>query len=119
MSTRELSLLQITRKFPDSESAEQSFIKRLWKNGVGSFRALLGRSYHGTHHWMSAKHLAPYVNEFATRSILRGDNTINFMEHIAREMSGKSVTYKELIHEYVTVCGKKIAGIDDTLENVA
>ena len=66
-------------------------------NGIESFWALLRRSYHGTHHWMSAKHLASYVNEFATRSNLRGDNTKTFMEHIAREMSGKRLPYKELI----------------------
>ena len=66
-------------------------------NGIESFWALLRRSYHGTHHWMSAKHLASYVNEFATRSNLRRDNTKTFMEHIVREMSGKRLPYKELI----------------------
>ena len=66
-------------------------------NGIESFWALLRRSYHGTHHWMSAKHLESYVNEFATRSNLRGDNTVNFMEHIAREMSGKRLTWKQLL----------------------
>ena len=34
MSKRKLSLLQITRKFPDNESAEQWFIKHRWKYGV-------------------------------------------------------------------------------------
>ena len=66
-------------------------------NGIESFWALLRRSYHGTHHWMSAKHLEAYVNEFATRSNLRGDNTKTFMEHIAREMSGKRLTWKQLL----------------------
>ena len=65
-------------------------------NGIESFWALLRRSYHGTHHWLSGKHLAAYVNEFATRSNLRGQNTINFMEHIVGEMFGKRLSYKQL-----------------------
>ena len=71
--------------------------KQAHTNGIESFWALLRRFYHGTHHWMSAKHLESYVNVFATRSNLWGDNTVNFMEHIAREMSGKQLYYKELI----------------------
>ena len=66
-------------------------------NSIESFRALLRRSYHETYHRMSAKQLDAYVNEFATRSNLRGDNTVNFMEHIAREMSGKRLTWKQLL----------------------
>ncbi len=38
-----------------------------------------------------------YVNEFATRSNLRGKNTMNFMGHIVREMSGKRLSWKELV----------------------
>ena len=34
MNTTKLSLLQITRKFPDNESAEKWFIKQRWKDGV-------------------------------------------------------------------------------------
>ena len=78
-------------------SAGEWVRKQAHTNGIESFWALLRRSYHGTHHWLSAKHLACYINEFATRSNLRGDVTINFMEHIAREMFGKRLTYKQLI----------------------
>ena len=66
-------------------------------NGIESFWALLRRSYHGTHHWMSAKRLESYVNEFAIRSNIRGYGTANAMEMIAKDMVGKSITYKQLI----------------------
>ncbi len=78
-------------------SAGEWVKKQAHTNGIESFWALLRRSYHGTHHWLSAKHLASYVNEFATRSNLRGENTMNFMGHIVREMSGKRLSWKELV----------------------
>ena len=34
MKSSKLSIIQITRKFPDNKSAEQWFIKERWKNGV-------------------------------------------------------------------------------------
>lgn len=36
-------------------------------NGVESFWALFKRQYHGTHHWISPKHMDAYVGEMAYR----------------------------------------------------
>lgn len=58
-------------------------------NGIESFWALLKRGYHGTHHWMSHKHLSRYVNEFASRSAIRDIDTIRGMTVIASGMFGK------------------------------
>ena len=34
-------------------------------NGIESFWALIKRTYHGTHHWYSHKHMQRYVSECA------------------------------------------------------
>ena len=52
-------------------------------NGVESFWAGLKRGYHGTHHHMSAKHLARYVAEFAGRHNARPLDTIEMMRRTA------------------------------------
>ncbi len=56
-------------------SAGEWVKKQAHTNGFESFWALFRRYHHGTHHWLSAKHLATYVNEFASRSNLRGGGT--------------------------------------------
>ncbi len=40
-------------------------------NSVESFCPLLTRSMHSTHHHLSSKHLARYVNEFAEKHNIR------------------------------------------------
>ena len=68
-------------------------------NGIESFWALLKRGYHGTHHFMSYKHLGRYVTEFAERSGIRDIDTLQGMTHIAEGMFGRTLPYKELIKE--------------------
>ena len=67
-------------------------------NGIESFWALLKRGYHGTYHHMSEKHLGRYVTEFSGRHNDRNLDTIDQMAHVAREMVGKRLTYKDLIN---------------------
>lgn len=62
-------------------------------NGVESFWASLKRGYHGTHHWMSAKHLDRYVAEFCGRHNRRPLDTEDMMAASVRGMVGRQLTY--------------------------
>ena len=66
-------------------------------NGMESFWSLLKRGYHGTYHYMSAKHLDRYVTEFSGRHNDRERDTIDQMASIAQGMVGKRLRYRELI----------------------
>lgn len=65
-------------------------------NGIESFRALLKRGCHGTHHHMSHKHLFRYVNEFSSRYGLRETDTLEAMSQTVARMVGRSVTYRQI-----------------------
>ena len=65
-------------------------------NGVESFWSMLKRGYAGTFHKMSAKHLDRYVNEFAGRHNIRGANTEEQMAHMAKQMVGRRLKYRDL-----------------------
>ncbi len=66
-------------------------------NGLESFWSLLKRSYHGTYHKMSPKHLPRYVREFEGRHNRRSLDTIDQMKAMARGMLGKRLRYRDLI----------------------
>lgn len=66
-------------------------------NGIESFWALLKRSYHGTYHKISAKHLQRYVDEFSGRNNLRESDTSEQMAVVAQRMIGKRLPYQALI----------------------
>ena len=66
-------------------------------NGIESFWAMLKRGYIGIYHWMSAKHLHRYVNEFSGRHNIRPLDTLGQMAAMVRGMDGKRLTYAALI----------------------
>ena len=65
-------------------------------NGIESFWALLKRSYTGTFHKISPKHLDRYVAEFAGRHNARPLDTITQMQAMVRGMVGKRLRWKDL-----------------------
>ncbi len=65
--------------------------------GIESFWAMLKRGYQGTFHHFSEKHLDRYVSEFAGRHNIREKDTADQMGHLAKEMVGKRLRYRDLI----------------------
>lgn len=66
-------------------------------NGIDSFWSLLKRSYRGTYHQMSVKHLGRYVADFRGRHNIRDMWTEEQMRFLARMMAGATLSMKELI----------------------
>lgn len=67
-------------------------------NGIESFWSLLKRGYIGIYHYMSAKHLHRYVNEFSFRHNTAKAGTMSFIDMTISRAVGKRLTYKGLIN---------------------
>lgn len=61
-----------------------------------SFWSMIKRSYTGTFHKISPKHLERYILEFASRHNLRENGTIDIMGAVFDGGIGKRLRYKEL-----------------------
>ena len=70
----------------------------LHTNGIESFWALLKRGHYGVYHYMSAKHLHRYVDEFAFRHNTSQAGTLQFIGMTITRMAQKRLTYKDLIN---------------------
>ena len=66
-------------------------------NGIESIWAVLCRSYYGTYHWMSPKHLHRYCDELSGRLNNRLHDTIDRLTVLFRAMEGKRLRYRDLI----------------------
>ncbi len=66
-------------------------------NGIESFWSMLKRGYNGTFHHFSEKHTDRYVTEFVGRHNVRNADTIDIMNSIVRDMTGKRLRYADLI----------------------
>ncbi len=66
-------------------------------NGLESFWAIVKRSYHGTFHQLSRKHLGRYLAEFGWRYNTRSAQVIEQMAWVARGMEGKRLRYRDLV----------------------
>ncbi len=72
---------------------------RIHTNGIESFWAIFKRAHKGTFHKMSPKHLQRYVVEFVGRHNQRPFDTIKQMGKVVDGMTGKRLTYRNLIRE--------------------
>ena len=66
-------------------------------NGIESFWSMLKRAHKGVYHKISPKHLQRYVNEFSGRHGVRDRDTVDQMAALASGMTGKRITYRDLV----------------------
>lgn len=66
-------------------------------NGIESMWALLKRTYMGTHHWVSPKHLHRYLAELAGRHNMTHLAAMGRVAALVRGMEGKRLQYAELV----------------------
>ena len=65
-------------------------------NALQSFWSMLRRSYRGTFHYISPKHLQRYIDEFSARLNQRDFDTIDMMGMLAAGIAGKRLRWNDL-----------------------
>ena len=78
-------------------SAGTYVIEDIHTNGIEGFWSMIKRGYHGTYHHWSDKHCGRYVDEFTGRHNARGQDTVDQMAGIVRQMQGKRLRWRELV----------------------
>lgn len=68
-------------------------------NGIESFWSMLKRSYTGTYHKISPKHLKRYVKQFAGKHNMREMDTKDQMELVVGMLIGKRLMYNKLTRD--------------------
>ena len=66
-------------------------------NGIESFWAMFDRSYHGTFHKISPKHLQRYVSEFAGKHNIRDLGTLAQMRDTVARLVGRNLLRRDLV----------------------
>ena len=66
-------------------------------NGIESYWSLFKRSYYGTYHKMSPKHLDQYVQEFAGQHNMREVDAFDIMISLVSSMDFKHLKFDDLI----------------------
>ena len=66
-------------------------------NGIESFWSMLKRAHKGVYHKINAKHLQRYINEFSGRHGARELDTLEQIGYVAKAMTGKRLSYRNLI----------------------
>ncbi|MYH38553.1 MAG: IS1595 family transposase [Rhodospirillaceae bacterium] len=66
-------------------------------NGIESFWSMFERSYHGTFHKISPKHLQRYVSEFAGKHNIRDSGTLAQMRDTVARLVGRRLLHRDLI----------------------
>lgn len=84
--------------FTVNHSVGEYVRKQAHTNGIESFWALLKRGHYGIYHYMSAKHLHRYINEFANRHNTAQLGTMQFIDATFSNMANRRLTYKRLIN---------------------
>lgn len=91
---------KIYHALPNHESVRHSvgeYVRgQAHTNGVESFWSMLKRSYTGTFHKMSPKHLERYVREFSGRHNVRNLDTLDQMRLLVMAVVGRRLMYRDL-----------------------
>ncbi|MXW29314.1 MAG: IS1595 family transposase, partial [Chloroflexi bacterium] len=70
---------------------------RVSTNGIEAFWSILKRSYKGTYHTLSRKHLNRYLAEFSSRHNDRALDAVDRIGKIIKAMEGKRLRYQDLV----------------------
>lgn len=65
-------------------------------NGIEGHWSLLKRTYHGTHHWYSRKHMQRYVDEYCGRRNLQDLDTAAQLRQVASYLVGTPLRWQDL-----------------------